>query len=228
MPHSKISIEDIDPELEEIYAKLSPKSERVLRRKIKKKDSRAQHKHEGWLRTSTQLKKETKEHEATIEDLRVVEEDLNQVEAKLQVEERRRIEAESLLAAKEAMWKDGERRQKRKLDEVNNENEALQSIIADDTWTIESNQLAEGSRQHIAERVFCAMSPWLRSCVKGDSPSLSALKTLPFQYPGEIQERILGFPLSDLQVVSDGFQLISDRRTDLTHPVKHLLDNDKK
>jgi len=228
MSDSENSIEDIDPELEEIYRKLSPKSERILRKKIKNKDARAKHKHAGWESTSKQRKKKAKAHKAEAKGRREAEAKLSKVEAKLQVEETRRKEAEKRWREEQQKITKADEMHMFELDEANNRAEGLQITMDDDTWTIESNQLAEGSRQHIAERVFYAMSPWLRSCVKGDSPSLAALTSLAFQYPGEIQERILGFPLADLQVVSDGFQVISDRRTDLTHPVKRLLDNDEK
>jgi len=228
MSRSGSFIEDIDPELEEIYAKLSPKSKRMLRKKIKNKDRRAEHKHSGWKIEMEKVKIERKGREKAESLQKKAEIDRDVAVASRKDEEGQRIEAERKLAAEEAKRKDDEKRQKTELDEATKKAQGFQTIIADDTWTIESNQLAEGSRQHIAERVFCAMTPWLRSSVKGDPPSLAALTSLALQYPGEIQEHVLGFPLADLQVLSDGFQVISDRRTALTHPVKRLLDDDEK
>ena len=88
-------------------------------------------------------------------------------------------------------------------------------------WYIESGQMAEGSREYMQDRLISSMSSWLKEQV-GEDDCFAVVVKLALTHSSEINQATLGFPSSELQSVADGFQYVSNRRTDLVHPTKEL------
>lgn len=88
-------------------------------------------------------------------------------------------------------------------------------------WIIESCQLAEGARQYFHDLVLQSMSPCLRKFVNKDM-SFASLVDLAISNQSGVDPRVLGFSVSELSIVSKGFQFVSDRRNEQGHPTQRL------
>lgn len=196
---------------------------------LKHAKQRAEHKQKGWQEEINKSREERR--------LRKKEETARQKAEKAQRKaEKARQEAEAeTFEATEALRKseaanDGlthtaskqKRRHEREMARVGSERDKLVKEKKSDKWKIESSQMAEGCRDCMRGKVVASMTKWLQAKVKkGDC--FAVVVDLALKYPRHINQAILGFPVHELQVLADGFQYVSNRRTDLVHPTKELL-----
>lgn len=111
-PQQFTSEQDIEKMLNSICAELHPESEKQLRRIIKAKDTRADFKHEGWVKAGNAVKKERK----------------------------LRKKAEQELAAARAQMEDEQRKAQEALEEVKDQRKELETQIQLLWGVIRSNQ----------------------------------------------------------------------------------------
>ena len=190
---------------------------KFLRWYMNKMQESIDYKDKGWRESNAELTEANGRIVSTKTELVAIQQDLESEQQKLAVANR------TIQVMKKEKAADEKRHQK-ELQEVKTQCTELRRQAADIEWSIDANQLAEGSREHFCVRVWDAMPAELRLRVpNGKESSLASLVQIALSRPQRMDIQKLGFPVRELRIISDGFQIVSNRRTKLTHPTARLL-----